>query len=115
MLKPKVVHLGTPCTKMCMAGLREIDAATKAMNDLAKKILHYQSAIGLYASLENPKGSLSFTQTDWVKSFGAFPVTETAPNPGSWRHHELDGCQLKCIYPGDDDESAPHRKSRIWL
>ena len=36
--KPKVVHLGTPCTKQCLAGLREFDEATKAMNDLTKKI-----------------------------------------------------------------------------
>ena len=35
-LMPKIIHLGTPCTKMCKIGPRETDAATKAMNDFSK-------------------------------------------------------------------------------
>ena len=32
-LRPKVIHLGTPCTRMSLAGTQDIDAATKAQND----------------------------------------------------------------------------------
>ena len=31
------------------------------------------------------------------------------------QHHELDGCQLGCVYPSDDERRAPHRKSQMWL
>ena len=54
-------------------------------------------------------------QPDWVAFFGPFPSAGAAPKPGGWKHHELDGCQLGCVYPGDDDKGAPHRKSQIWL
>ena len=109
-LKPKMIHLGTPCTKQCQIGPRTIDTATKAMNDLTKAICQYQSAIGLYFSVETPKGALIFTQPDWVEFFGPVPSRS-----GHWKHHELDGCQLGSTYPGDDDRGAPHRKSQIWL
>ena len=45
--KSNVVHLVTPCTKQCLAGLREIEEAIKSVNDQTKKILKHQATIRL--------------------------------------------------------------------
>ena len=62
-----------------------------------------------YFVVENPKGSLLWTQPDWIEYFGAIG------SAGAWKHYEPDGCQLGSIYHGDDDKGAPCRKSQIWL
>ncbi len=51
-LRPKVVHLGTPCTKMCLIGSRDVDFATCMQNELKRKVALHQAAEGLGASIE---------------------------------------------------------------
>ena len=109
-LKPKVVHLGTPCTKMCRLGKQEIDEATKATNEFTKACCEHQLALKLLAGVENPKGTILHSQPDWIAAFG-----DPATRDNSWKLHELDGCQLGSVYPGDDDFGAPQRKSQVWL
>ena len=109
-LKPKIVHLATPCTKQCVMGSRKIDEATKAMNDFPRAVCLYQAAAKMFCSVENPKGSLLFTGPDWVATFGEVPSSK-----GAWKHYTPDGCQLGSIYPGDDDKGAPQRKSQVWM
>ena len=58
-LRPKVVHLGTPCTKMSVAGSRKIDSATEAQNEFTWKVAVHQQAEGLGVSIENPKKQLA--------------------------------------------------------
>ena len=57
-LKPRVVHLGTPCTDMSVAGKRQLTTETESRNELSEWLLDHQSAAGLWCSEENPKGSM---------------------------------------------------------
>ena len=104
-LRPKVTHCGTPCTKMCQIGPRDIDAATEAQNNFSWMVCTHQDAQGLGASLENPKGSLLLQQPKFVESFGAIGN----PKPG-WAFYRSEGCQLHVVYPGKDDPGRPIQK-----
>ena len=77
-LRPKVVHLGTPCTKMCVLSQawpnHALDEATHAQNRFTHAVMTHQHAEGLGASVENPRGSLLFKQKEFVKSFGKMSV-----------------------------------------
>ena len=53
--KPKVVHLGTPCTKMCVLGKQQIDQATEMQNEFTRKVVLHQQAHSWKASVEQPK------------------------------------------------------------
>ena len=55
-LKPTVVHMGTPCTNMCLPGRKQLDEATQNMNCLTGMILRHQESLGRYASVETPVG-----------------------------------------------------------
>ena len=57
-LRPKVVHMATPCSRMSVAGPRDIDPATAAQNAFTCKVALHQDAEGLGASIENPAGTL---------------------------------------------------------
>ena len=60
-LKPKVIHLGTPCTKMCRIGARQIDNRMEKQNEFSAKCLLHQEATNLFGSVENPKGTRLYT------------------------------------------------------
>ena len=59
-LRPKVVHCGTPCTKICVLGQafpnHALDEATLAQNAFTLAIMKHQHAEGLGVSVENLKG-----------------------------------------------------------
>ena len=57
-LRPKVVHLGTPCTQMCVVGAKDMDEATRMQNKFLILVCKHQAINGMHASVENPKGSL---------------------------------------------------------
>ena len=44
-LKPKRLHLGTPCTNMCQIGTGIIDAATAAQNEFTAVVLAHQHVL----------------------------------------------------------------------
>ena len=50
-LKPKVIHLGTPCTNMCQIGQGVIDKATESQNKFTIKTCQHQQALGLGVSV----------------------------------------------------------------
>ena len=45
-LRPKVIHCGTPCTKMCKIGSRTLESA-EAQNEFTWKVAMHQHAEGL--------------------------------------------------------------------
>ncbi len=91
-LKPKVVHHGTPCTRMCLAGKRDIDAATHRQNEFSRKSLVHQVSVGMHGSAENPKGTLLYVEPGWTKCFG------TVAEPiHPWRLNKGDGCQMAVV------------------
>ena len=110
MLKPKVVHMGTPCTKMCRIGKGEIDAATSMQNQFTAMVASHQAEHGLGASVENPKGSLLVDQPEMQAVFG----TMDTPKPG-WSFYRSEGCQLHVVYPGRDDPGRPIHKACLWI
>ena len=73
-------------------------------------MLDHQEEQGLGASLENPKVSLLFEQTDYVKKLGC---KEKPKVP--WRFYESAGCQLHVNYPGEDEPGKPIQKAQIWV
>ena len=109
-LKPKVGHLGTPCTKMSRLGKLQIDEATRMQNDLSRKICVHQEANDRKASVENPGGTILFYLQEWKREFGN-PEQPKFP----WAFYRADGCQMGIEYPGDDDPGAPMMKSQIWM
>ena len=56
-LKPRVAHLGTPCTHMAVIGDKKIGADTQSQNEFSKIVLTHQEEVGQKASVETPKGS----------------------------------------------------------
>ena len=109
-LRPKITHCGTPCTKMCKIGPREVDRATEAQNEFTWQIADHQQAERLGVSVENPKGSLLYKQAKYVKSFG----TPGDPRPG-WSFYMSDGCQLQVVCDGRADYQRPMLKQATWL
>ena len=103
-LRPKVVHLGTPCTKMSVVGSRKIDSATEAQNEFTWKVAMHQNAEGLGVSIENPKSSSLKYQPKFQETFGLVGASK----PG-WNYYTSDGCQLHVIYPGRDSPGTPLR------
>ena len=55
-LKPYVVHCGTPCTTMCRIGNRVVTKAAKGQNMISLLIMEHQMIHGLGGSVENPHG-----------------------------------------------------------
>ena len=109
-LKPKVIHLGTPCTQMSQLGGRHVDASTRAQNMSTCAVVEHQSLLGLGASVENPKSSSLPHQPEFIKVFGAMD----SPNPG-WSFYRSEGCQFKVVYPGRDDPGRPIQKACLWI
>ena len=109
-LRPKVVHMGTPCTKMCVIGEGKLDAATEFQNEFSRTVAVYQAAEGLGASLENPKGSKLVEQPSFVKTFGDL---ESPVYP--WSYYRSEGCQFHLQYPGADNPESPMRKAQFWI
>jgi hypothetical protein len=60
-LRPKAVHCGTPCTHMCLTGLRDIETNEdhRSMVVFTVEIGQHQREKGLLFSAENPRGSCS--------------------------------------------------------
>ena len=85
-LRPKVIHCGTPCTKMCQIGERTIDESTEAQNEFTLNVAEHQEAEGLGASIETPKGSLLFEQKKYKEKFGSLEE----PKPG-WLFYRPEG------------------------
>jgi hypothetical protein len=50
-LKPKVIHQGTPCTNMCVLGKRQIDGPTHMQNEFSRKVCLHQQEHGRKASV----------------------------------------------------------------
>ena len=109
-LKPKVVHLGTPCTNMSRMGQGVIDAATKAQNEFTIKTVQHQETVGLGASVENPKSSSLVHQPEFQAVFGSLDK----PKPG-WSFYRSEGCQFKVVYPGRDEPGRPMNKACFWI
>ena len=109
-LKPKVVHLGTPCTKMCVLGKQQIDHATEMQNEFTRKVMLHQQAHSWKASVEQPKGSILYEQPKFVEHFGRIDDPK-AP----WKWYLSHGCQLQVIYPGEDDPGCPIHKASHWM
>ena len=109
-LRPKAVHLGTPCTDMCLIGQGKLNESTISQNEFTHAVAVHQVKEGLGCSIENPKGSLLFQQPLFVKTFG----TIDEPKPG-WSFFRLEGCQFRVIYPGKDDPGRPIQKAMVWL
>ena len=109
-LRPKVIHLGTPCTKMCLLGPRQVDKETKMQNEFTKKVALHQAGEGLGASIENPKGSLLFDEPEIVGTFGTVDAPKTP-----WSFYRSEGCQFKFQYPGEDDPGRPILKAHCWI
>ena len=108
-LQPDVIHCGTPCTKMCICGKKELDRATKAQNAFTYAVCKHQVAVKRHASVENPDSSLLWKLEDSIKVFG------TAEQPRApWRFYESHGCQLNMVYPGKDDPGEPIKKAQKW-
>ncbi|MBP51091.1 MAG: hypothetical protein CMA68_03330 [Euryarchaeota archaeon] len=57
-IRPKVIHIGTPCTKMCQIGSGVIDEATKEQNKFSIMTAEHQAAEKLGASIEQPRGRI---------------------------------------------------------
>ena len=109
-LQPKVIHCGTPCTKMCLLGSRSVDDTTHKLNEFTRKVAEHQHERKRGVSIENPKGSLLFQQPAFVKTFG----TLLEPKPG-WRFYRSEGCQFHVRYPGADALGQPINKPVVWL
>jgi len=109
-LRPKVVHMGTPCTRMSQMGQRDIDPDTRRQNEFTRKVALHQDAEGLGASVENPRGSMLTEQKEFVESFGNFD----APKLG-WAFYREEGCQLRVVYPGRDEPGRPIQKAVFWM
>lgn len=95
--RPKVIHYGTPCTRICLLGSRQLDEMTVKLNEFTRKIAEYQHSQKLGVSIENPKGSLLFQQPPFEKTFG----TMSEPKIG-WMFYRSEGCQFHVQYPGAD-------------
>ena len=102
-LRPTVVHLGTPCTDMSVAGRKEIGDETQARNELSEMILDHQESSGLFCSEENPKGSQ------------LWKIRKEKYDEPKWRYFKLDGCQFNATYPGEMKKGAPTLKGTVWL
>ncbi len=60
-LRPGVIHLGTPCTKMCEAGARQMDDTTHMLNEFSRKVALHQHAEGLSPQSRTRKEACGFT------------------------------------------------------
>ena len=109
-LQPKVIHLGTPCTKMCQIGAQKIDEATEAQNAFTAAVMAHQQAMKLGVSVENPRGSTLRHQKVFTDMVG----TLERPKP-SWSFYRSEGCQFHLIYPGVDDFGCPIQKACVWI
>ena len=94
-LRPKVIHCGTPCTKMCLLGSRQLDEMTVKLNEFTRKVAEYQHSQKLGVSIENPKGSFLFQQPAFEKTFGMM----SKPKAG-WMFYRPEGHQFHVQYPG---------------
>ena len=104
--------MGTPCSRMCVVGPRQIDPATAAQNAFTFKVAAHQDAEGLGASIENPAGTLLIEQ----KGFSRVCGTMERPKPG-WNFYRSHGCQfaLECPAPYADIPFEPIQKSALWI
>ena len=58
---PLLIHLGTPCTHVCMIGSNEaIPQEHLDLYEFSLKVVRHQQARGRFVSVENPKGSYLF-------------------------------------------------------
>ena len=66
-LRPKVVHLGTPCTKMSKIGSKELDDESRRQNRFTLQVCEHQEKQRLHALLEGgpalPRVEQTRTQT----------------------------------------------------
>jgi len=109
-LRPKVLHLGTPCTRMCRMGKRDADEETRQQNKLTRIVAKHQEANKLGASVENPQGSTLFEEEEWITDFGH---QDKLKDP--WSFYLQHGCQFKVTYPGKDDPGRPMFKPKKWM
>ena len=110
MLKPVVIHLGTPCTNMCVIGAKQVGPGTTQQNSFSRIVLEHQERVKCFGSVETPVGSSLYRQAEWTGSFG---VVERPKSP--WRFYQSHGCQLGVVYPGDDDPGVPIQKGQVWM
>ena len=118
-MMPRAVHLGIPCTDMCVIGghreSEELDALARLTKNVA---LHQEQRKGL-CSVEQPLGTDLYRQTDWTKEFGGLSEPRRP-----WNYYKTTGCQLgvRCPFEHVYDKNAvlpsldrPIRKKQLWM
>ena len=64
-LKPRGLHVATPCTPWCILGANRPDKAARALLLLSVRLLRRQDQLGFLGSFETPLGSRLVKEKEW--------------------------------------------------
>ncbi|CAJ1358671.1 unnamed protein product, partial [Effrenium voratum] len=111
-LKPKVLHVGTPCEKFSRIGQQDPGAMDMVLAEFSRDLLLHQGSVGGVGTLENPVGSLLFELEMFTKRFG---TVQGPKRP--WSFVRTDGCQYGLVSQDISDGSLdePMEKGQLWL
>ena len=109
-LRPLVVHSGTPCTAFSILGKRNPQQADWDLLQFTIDVAIHLSFQGLLMSVENPTSSALWAQPRWLEHFGS----RTQPML-PWRFFASDGCQHGQISQGIHEDGQPFLRGQTWM
>ena len=109
-LRPKGMHVATPCTPWCIIGVGKPDEVAWALLAFTVDLLQFQEVNGVLGSFETPRSSALVKQEPWIEAFGSLQAPR-AP----WAYVEFDACMFGMRSPGVDDQGRPMKKGHLWM